>query len=389
MESVTGSTLRGSSVRAAFVTAANPRRIEQLSGTHYYMLRALERRFNMVSVIEQPWPNWFVPVGRGLKLLSAKQFDYGWSPSFTGLAAQNTIARLRAAKPDIVFAVLVSPMTHQLVREFRVVHISDTTVRAMVGYYEGFTKLSRFARSGAERIEAKAIREAFLSLYPMRWAVDSALKDYGANPDRTLEIAWGANLDNGYAQPRTLPAGELRLLFVGVDWKRKGGQIAVDTVAELNRRGVACRLDVVGCTASVLDVPVPVNVTFHGFIGKSTPEGRALIDRLFDEATFFLLPTLAECAGMAFAEAAHHGLPSLSFHTGGLPSVIRSGETGMLLAPGAPPSEFADTVCAFLADPGRYTAMSAAAIADSKKRLNWETWGSAVEAAVLDRLAGT
>src|SRR6185437_9729595 len=120
---------------------------------------------------------------------------------------------------------------------------------------------------------------------------------------------------------RKLPAGELRFLFNGVDWKRKGGAIAVSTIAELTRRGIPARLDVIGRTDAVMrGAPTPANVTFHGFIAKTTETGASKFNRLYADATFFLLPTQAECFGISFAEAAHHGLPCIGTATGGVPA---------------------------------------------------------------------
>lgn len=38
----------------------------------------------------------------------------------------------------------------------------------------------------------------------------------------------------------------LRILFSGVDWERKGGEIAVDTVMQLNAAGIRATLYVAG-----------------------------------------------------------------------------------------------------------------------------------------------
>ncbi len=376
----------GKKIRAAFVAGGNPHDIRLWSGTPYHMLKALEERFDMVAVIEQPWPAWYTPLGRILKFASFRQFEYIASPAYTGLAARKTLARLRAVNPDIVFAVSLSPMTHLLAKEFRTVHIADATVRGMMNYYQSFSSRPRFALRSLDRIEEKVIRRSFLSLFPSRWAAESATKDYGAAPDQICDIAWGANFDPLDVEPRTLPKGEMKFLFVGVDWKRKGGQIALDTIAELTRRGIPCRLDVVGCTAEVLNGPPPPNVTFHGFISKANDKGKKCMQHFFESATFFIFPTIAECFAMSLIESVHFGLPLVSYCTGGLPSMIRDGKTGILLPLGASSSDFADAICNLIAAPNRYAAMSQAALIDAKERLNWDKWASEVEAIVFEKL---
>lgn len=51
-------------------------------------------------------------------------------------------------------------------------------------------------------------------------------------------------------------------------------------------------------------------------------------------ADLFAWPGFAEAYGLAYLEAAAAGLPALAFACGGIPSVIRSGETGLLVAEG-------------------------------------------------------
>lgn len=379
-------------IKAALVAYGNPRDVATWSGIPFHMLRVLETRFDITLVVEKPWASWFAPLGRLLKAVTLRRFQYNASGWFTRAAAAETIAALKAARPDVVFSVASFPMAHALTSDHRVINIADSTVRQMVGYYDLFTFNMGGGARAADAIEAKAIREAFLSLYPSSWARESAINDYGADPDRALEIPWGANIVGRAAKARSLPDGPLRMLFVGAEWERKGGPMAVAIAHELASRGVACRLDVVGNSADVMEgkpgpgAEGPAEVRFHGFLHKGDPEAAARLDALFAEATFFLLPTRAECFGIVFAEAASQGLPAISIATGGVPSAVRSGETGMLLPITATASDFAEAILEITTTPGRYAAMSQAAIADARDRLDWDVWADAVQAEVRSRL---
>ena len=59
------------------------------------------------------------------------------------------------------------------------------------------------------------------------------------------------------------------------------------------------------------------------------------------EANFLILPTKAECSGQVFQEAAAFGVPSLSFNTGGISSVLLDGISGLLLPVESSASVFA------------------------------------------------
>ena len=94
------------------------------------------------------------------------------------------------------------------------------------------------------------------------------------------------------------------LLFLGVDWIRKGGPLAIEAAKILNGRGVPTTLTVVGCQPPV---EVPDFVRVLGFISKSTAEGRGRIKELLQESDFLILPSEAEAAGVVFCEASAFG----------------------------------------------------------------------------------
>jgi glycosyltransferase involved in cell wall biosynthesis len=350
------------------------------------MLAALEKRLDMRHVVRTRWPAWYRPLGRALKLLSGRKFEYSWSGWFPGLAARRVARQLRAARPDVVFAVAIPDMAYLLAAEFKVVYVTDAVLPDLVDYYEMFQRTSPTAKRKAVTAEREGFKRALLVHFPSSWAANSAQEKQGVPQNQVAEIAWGANMPFRERPARMLRGGPVRLLFVGTHWDRKGGPIALDAAAELNRRGMECRLDVVGCTSAACGGKAPRGVVFHGFVDKSTVQGAALLESLYAAATLFILPTHAEAYGIVFAEAAHHGLPSLAYATGGVTSVVQDGRTGLLLPPEARGEEFADAAASLIQAPERYAKMSEAALADARERLNWDVWAGALESSVRAKL---
>jgi glycosyltransferase involved in cell wall biosynthesis len=373
-------------LRAAFIANGNPRDLKLWSGTPYHMLRALEQRFEMVTVVQDLWPAWYRPVGRALKLLTARRFEYSWSRWYSNIAARRTIRRLRQAAPDVVFSVALTDMAYLFVDKVPVVTITDAIIPDLIEYYDMFRVISPTAKRRAAAAEREAFHRSMLVHFPSRWACRSAIDKQDVPPERVVEIAWGANMPAKARQAREIGAGPVRLLFVGSHWDRKGGPIAMAAAAALVARGVDCHLDVIGCTQAVVPGPVPPFVTFHGFIDKETDEGKAQLESFYACATLFILPSLAEAWGIVFAEAAHHGLPSLALATGGVTSVVLDGKTGILLPQGATGRDFADRIQALIQEPERYAAMSRAALEDARDRLDWDVWAERLEQAVRARL---
>jgi len=291
---------------------------------------------------------------------------------------------LEKVQPDIVLSVGAS---HKLVRidpKWRVIHVSDGLFTTMVNYYEKFGRYRQgVLRAGHEDMQLFLDKVA-MTLFASDWARDSAVKLWDIDPDRVRVVPFGANLDAdpGY-QPRRHD-GPLTLLFVGYDWKRKGGKLVLDTWRELRARTGDAELHIVGCnprSARGLE-----GVTVYGRLRKSDPRDFARLKHLYQGATLFFMPSREEAFGMVFCEAAAYGVPSVSAITGGIPTVIRDGETGILLPPDATPRDYADRILDLWNDKAKLDAFSLAARHRYETVLSWPAWGRAVEQAIADTL---
>lgn len=93
---------------------------------------------------------------------------------------------------------------------------------------------------------------------------------------------------------------------------------------------------------------------------------------------FLIVPTLFDCYGIAFCEAAAYAIPSLASNVGGVSQIIKNGQNGFLFSPTAQASEYADKIIEIISN-GMYKEMSDASIASYKNRLNWDTWLNKVD----------
>lgn len=90
---------------------------------------------------------------------------------------------------------------------------------------------------------------------------------------------------------------------------------------------------------------------------------QARLERLLLAADLFLLPSDTESFGLAALEALSCGVPVIASDVGGLPEVVRRGETGLLVPP-RDPHALAEAALSLLADEPRRAAMGRAARAD-------------------------
>ena len=88
---------------------------------------------------------------------------------------------------------------------------------------------------------------------------------------------------------------------------------------------------------------------------------------LLASADVFLIPTDMESFGLSALEALACGTPVVGTNAGGLPEVVKHGETGMLCAVGDT-NAMADAAIGMLKDGARWKRMSQAAAADARTR---------------------
>jgi glycosyltransferase involved in cell wall biosynthesis len=77
---------------------------------------------------------------------------------------------------------------------------------------------------------------------------DSVVTDYQVAPYRAYSMGAGPNIELG---PRSDVAHSGRILFVGTDWKRKGGPDLVEAFRRIRDRHPDAVLDIVGCSPDV------------------------------------------------------------------------------------------------------------------------------------------
>jgi L-malate glycosyltransferase len=110
------------------------------------------------------------------------------------------------------------------------------------------------------------------------------------------------------------------------------------------------------------------------FLGEQLQMARFLV-----QADLFLLPSEQESFGLAALEALASGVPVVATNVGGLPEVVRHGETGWLVPVRDPPA-LATAVLKLLADEPSRAAMGRAARADALARFRPEPVVARVEA---------
>lgn len=161
------------------------------------------------------------------------------------------------------------------------------------------------------------------------WTKQGLVDDYGVDPDAVTVIPPGVDTERWLRvdEDASPSQGPVRILFVGGDLRRKGGDLLLEAFGVLRERhGQMVELYMV--TPSPVDEAPGVTA-----LSSMTPNSQELID-LYHRCHVFCLPTLGDCLPMVLPEAGAAGLALVSTDVGAIGEIVRDGETGLLVPPG-------------------------------------------------------
>lgn len=363
-------------------TLQNPKR-SSWAGTVDQMANSLQKHCGDVFFIT-PEPSLAKLFGKITNKLSRlflkKIYLYNHTFSLAKKYAKATAPKLERQSYDVLFAPSGGTEIAFLETDIPIVLIEDANFILLHNYYPGYSNLLKRSAYETNALEERALRRARLVLHPSEWAVRSTIENYHVEKQKVHSVPFGANFTNPppreVAQARK-KSDRCRLFFLGVDWQRKGGEIAFETLLNLERMGIQAELIICGCTPPSSFVHERLKII--PYLDKKDEMQRKELDKLFETSDFLLLPTRSECYGMVFCEASAYGLPSITTNTGGVCGVIRDGENGFMLPLSARGQEYAEVIAKIYSDDQLYSELVRSSRAAFEERLNWDAWGMSVK----------
>ena len=378
-------------------TTEDPFNIKSWSGIPFSLRTALERQGYQVSVFLPPPPRraLFDVIQR--VLFGAKKYPLWITKATLRQNARTLQAEIDRIQPDAVLSISSQVVAYLAPSRIPVFLFSDAPYLAFCETYAQWeTPPLRIQQFAVE--EAQAARRLDGLCFGSDWACAEAKRLYSLPSADTLHVTplganWVPNLTQAEIFERidqriaTLAQTGIELLYLGKDWERTGGPLAVDVASQIHAAGHKVRLHVVGCRPELGDIAGPDGfVAIHGPLYQNDPEQSAQLAELFLQAHFLIVPTLAECFGIVFAEAQAFGLPPISRAVHAVPSIIRDNQTGMVLERDAPASQYSARILELLADSESYRQMARQARLWFEHRLTWDRTAESICAAIQIRL---
>jgi len=370
-------------MKIGFASRLNPLDKRSWSGTTYYTYQQIKKNHE-IEIFNYKW-TWRVREWLTMqKSLNRKFFKKNTVVEFLSSYAKYFSKQLendlKKRPVDVLFVSASSQFIAYLETSIPVIYMTDATFQQLQGYYPYFSNLPAYNLRQGIGLDKKAFQKAAHCMLASEWNKDSAINDYGINADKISVIPCGANLDTipPKADLDLEASGQCRLLFLAVEWERKGGEIALETFRQLKQKGINPQLHIIGCVPPH-DLSAETGITVIPFLDKNNPEQFRQLQKIFFQTDLLLLPTRAECAGVVFSESSAYGIPSITTNTGGVSTYVKNGINGFALPHAAAADQYAKKIQEIVSDQQAMHALRLSARNYYEETLNWDRWGRRFE----------
>lgn len=366
-------------MKVGFAARWDPLDKKSWSGTSYYSYQEI-KKYNDVEIFQFKWPWYLREWLTTQKSLNRKLFNKHTAVEFLKAYAnyfsKQLEKKLQKRPVDMLFVSASSQLIAYLQTDIPIIYMTDATFQQIQGYYPYFSNLARYNVKQGIELDKRAFQNAMHCMLASEWNKSSAVADYGIDAGKITVVPCGANLDRipAAVAEQSVSNGSVRLLFLGVEWERKGGDIALDTFQLLRSKGINAHLHIIGCVPPH-DLSTEKDVTIIPFLDKNEEKDFQQLHQIFLHTDFLLLPTRAECAGVVFSEASAYGIPSITTDTGGVTTYVQNGINGFALPVDARGAAYAEKILSLLADPKKLLQLRASSRKLFEQQLNWDAWG--------------
>ena len=342
------------------------------------MLRAFQRtglEIHTIDNLSDPYRKVFQAKRVFKNVIVGKNYLRDREPLTLRSYARQIERRLSRIMPELVFSAGTIPIAY-LRSDKPIVFWADATFDGMIDFYPEHTNLCNETIRNGHQMEQGALSNCRLAIYSSDWGAESAIANYTVDSKKIKVVPYGANLRQFPSTEQVQRAissrgsGICRLLMVGVDWHRKGGEEALQVTSRLREHELNAELHIVGCIAPKA---VPDYVRTYGYLSKRNREHNELLSRLFENSDLFILPSKAECAAVSVAEANAFGLPAMTTKVGGMGTVVKDGKNGRSFQPELFVELCSKYILELFSAKDRYYELCHSSFGEYRHRLNWDS----------------
>lgn len=247
-----------------------------------------------------------------------------------------------------------------------IVRISDVTFQQFKDYLN-YTDESKIKRT--IEMERLALNNYAHTIYPSEWIKRKTIEYYSINPDTIDVVEFGANIPTPVEFQTEIDMQVCNLVFIGKNWKKKGGDKVLGAYKKLKTEGFSCTLTIIGSVPDMQQGP-DNDITVIPFLNKLKPDDLEKLCSIYYKSHFLILPTEYDAFGIVFCEASAYAVPSIATDVCGVSQPVREGKNGFLLPPHATAEDYAKKIRTVFSDKDAYLQLRASSRREYETRLN-------------------
>jgi len=222
------------------------------------------------------------------------------------------------------------------------------------------------------RLEREIYKNASIIFTRSHNISQSLNEQYSINLEKVICVYAGSNVKISTENLSNDNYSNRNILFVGIDWLRKGGPLLVEAFERILKNFPDAQLTIVGAEPQIDNPRVQI-------IGNIPIDQ---VHKQYERASIFCLPTLVEPFGVAFVEALSHSLPIIGTNIGAVPDFVIDGKNGFLIRPNDVDS-LEKALSKLLNDPKKCQDFGTQGRLLAEARYNWHSVGKALRKNIL------
>lgn len=239
-----------------------------------------------------------------------------------------------------------------------------------IHYWEYNTDHSHSQRDIARitSAEAEFMRRSAGVWCSSQWVADRITQEYQLPSGLARRVGTGP----GNVPPPIEPVCyQDYLVMIAADFQRKQGMLAVNAVTAARKLGANVGIKFIGeqPPPSVLNLPF---VEWCGWLDLRQDAHVLRFSEILSQAGAQILLSRSDLTPLVIPEAACFGKATIAASVGGIPEMIRDGETGWLVPPAATPAEIGKRIAGIFLEPSLLARAGTAANVFCRENWSWD-----------------
>lgn len=191
----------------------------------------------------------------------------------------------------------------------------------------------------------------------------SLINHYGVAPERIKTVGYGLTIEEPGNFEKEYDGKTI--LFVGMDFERKGGFVLLDAFRQVRKEIPDAKLILIGPNKDIYNIKEPGVESLGHLSDKQT------IRDFYKKSSIFVMPSLCEPFGLVFLEAMAYKLPCVGTDRDAMPEIIQNGKNGFLV-PGGDSQSLAEKIIFLLKNISSMKQMGGYAQRYVREHFVWE-----------------